>query len=94
MKDIHFSVNPKKSSKQQALDVIRQLSDTIPIERAQMRLRLTLPKKNAKALVERMRPLFSTVESEEWMGDLELVGTSCFLVTQYAALEQLGPIDC
>jgi len=39
MKDLHFSVKPTQGVKQQALDVIRQLQDTIPIERAQMSVR-------------------------------------------------------
>jgi ribosome maturation protein Sdo1 len=54
MKDIHFSVRvlavspmmmqikPTKSVKQQALEVIRTLKETIPIERATMSLRLVV----------------------------------------------------
>lgn len=45
MKDIHYSVNPNRNSKQQTLDVIRKLkeSNTIPIQQAQMRVQITMP---------------------------------------------------
>ncbi|CAI5465383.1 unnamed protein product [Closterium sp. Yama58-4] len=43
IRDIHFSVDPNRSSKQQALDLIRQLSKRFPITRARMELRLVLP---------------------------------------------------
>ncbi|CAI5969871.1 unnamed protein product [Closterium sp. NIES-65] len=43
IRDIHFSVDPNRSSKQQALDLIRQLSQRFPITRARMELRLVLP---------------------------------------------------
>ena len=40
--DLHFSVNPNKNAKQQALEVIRAFkeSGSIKIDRAQMRLRI------------------------------------------------------
>ncbi|GJP38564.1 hypothetical protein CLOM_g23005 [Closterium sp. NIES-68] len=43
IRDIHFSVDPNRSSKQQALDLIRQLAQRFPIARARMELRLVLP---------------------------------------------------
>jgi ribosome maturation protein SDO1 len=43
LKDIHFNVNPKRSAKQQALDVIPKLKERFHIERAQMQLVLKLP---------------------------------------------------
>jgi len=44
MKDnIHYSVHPTRSTKQQALDVIRLLSSKISITRAQMRLKIKVP---------------------------------------------------
>ena len=42
MKDTHFSIQPGKSEKVQALEVIRQLQAAgVPIERAKMRIRQT-----------------------------------------------------
>ncbi|CAM9172234.1 unnamed protein product [Lampetra planeri] len=40
MRDAHISVRPHKGTKQQALEVIRVLKQSMAIERAQMRLRL------------------------------------------------------
>eukprot|EP00055_Hartaetosiga_balthica_P003756 m.8904 g.8904 ORF g.8904 m.8904 type:complete len:252 (+) comp3297_c0_seq1:122-877(+) len=74
MRDLHFSVRPQTSTKSQALEVIRQLQETIKIERALMTVRLTLPGKNGKAAKDALKPLFREIESEEWDGDLELIG--------------------
>ncbi|XP_004075288.1 ribosome maturation protein SBDS [Oryzias latipes] len=81
MKDIHYSVKPNKSTKQQALEVIRQLKETMEIQRAHMRLRLQLPAKEAKRLKEKLKPLLQVVESEEFDEELEmicLVDPGCF----------------
>lgn len=66
MKDIHFSVKPNRNAKQQALDVIPQLKLVMPIERAQMRLRIVLSDKEAKKLKEKIEKLSSKIESENW----------------------------
>lgn len=67
MKDqIHFSVKPNRNSKQQALEVISQLKEAIPIERAQMRLRILIQRKEARKLREKVTKMVSKVESEEW----------------------------
>ncbi|XP_060903137.1 ribosome maturation protein SBDS [Labrus mixtus] len=73
MKDIHYSIKPNKSSKQQALEVIRQLTETMQIQRAHMRLRLVLPAKEAKRLKEKLKPLVQVVESEDFDEELEMV---------------------
>ncbi|XP_012727921.2 ribosome maturation protein SBDS [Fundulus heteroclitus] len=73
MKDIHYSVKPNRSTKQQALEVIRQLKETMEIQRAHMRLRLVVPAKEAKRLKEKLKPLLQVVESEEFDEELEMV---------------------
>ncbi|KAF0289749.1 Ribosome maturation protein SBDS [Amphibalanus amphitrite] len=67
MKDMHFSVKPNRNSKQQALDVIKQLqsSGVMPIERAQMRLRVQLPAKEGKHARKRIREMSSSVEEDD-----------------------------
>lgn len=57
----------------QALEVIRQLKETMEIQRAHMRLRLVLPAKEAKRLKEKLKPLLQVVESEDFDEDLEMV---------------------
>ncbi|KAJ2060678.1 hypothetical protein GGI17_003557 [Coemansia sp. S146] len=67
MADIHYSVNPNRSAKQQALDVIKQIQEqnTVPISRAQMRIRISMPRKDAKRLREKILELVATIEDEE-----------------------------
>ncbi|XP_076002702.1 ribosome maturation protein SBDS isoform X2 [Genypterus blacodes] len=81
MKDIHYSVKANKNTKQQALDVIRQLKETMEIQRAHMKLRLVLPAKEGKRLKEKLKPLLAVVESEDFVEELEmvcLVDPGCF----------------
>lgn len=73
MKDIHFSVKANKSTKQQALEVIKQLKESIQIQRAHMRLRFVLPAKDGKRLKEKLRPLIKAVEDEDFDDQLEMV---------------------
>lgn len=75
MKDIHYSVKTGKSAKSQALDVIKQLQakNTISIERSRMRVRVTLPTKEAKRLKDKVVPLVEKVEDEDWADEWELV---------------------
>ncbi|XP_077422899.1 ribosome maturation protein SBDS [Vanacampus margaritifer] len=73
MKDIHYSVKANKSTKQQALEVIRQLKESMQIQRAHMRLRLLLPGKEAKRLKEKIKPFMQVVESEDFEENLQIV---------------------
>lgn len=50
MRDLHVNVRPKKSAKQQALDVIQLLQKSLPISRARMRVRVECPARQAKEL--------------------------------------------
>ncbi|KAI9475810.1 MAG: SBDS protein C-terminal domain-containing protein [Benjaminiella poitrasii] len=68
MQDLHLSVNPKRSTKSQALDVIKQLQEKqiLPIQRAQMKIRVTLPQsKESKKLREKILALVTSVEDED-----------------------------
>lgn len=71
MKQIHFSINPKKNTKQQALEVIKKLKEVLPIERCMMKLRIITHKRNKQKLKE----LASEIESENVEGDgiLEII---------------------
>lgn len=61
----------------QALEVIRQLKESMEIQRAHMRLRLVLPAKEGKRLKEKLKPLLQVVESEDFDEELEMV---CFFL--------------
>nr|CAB3265875.1 ribosome maturation protein SBDS-like [Phallusia mammillata] len=71
--DIHYSVNPNRNAKQQALQVIKMLKEKIPINRAEMRLRFFLPGKDSKKTKEKLKTLIKTVENEEFSSGLEMV---------------------
>ena len=58
----------------QALEVIKQLKESIPIARAQMRIRLSVPREFSKKIRDKLVQFAETVEAEEWdMGALDLV---------------------
>ncbi|KAI8972995.1 SBDS protein C-terminal domain-containing protein [Pilobolus umbonatus] len=68
MQDLHLSINPKRSPKSQALDVIKQLQEKqlLPIQRAQMRLRITLSQsKECKLVKEKVLALVTSIEDED-----------------------------
>ena len=73
MKDIHYSVKANRSTKQQALDVIKQLKESMQIQRAHMRMRLMLPAKEGKRIKEKLKPLIKVVESEAFDDQMEMV---------------------
>ncbi|TPX67936.1 hypothetical protein SpCBS45565_g03458 [Spizellomyces sp. 'palustris'] len=75
MADLHFSVNPNRNAKQQALEVIKQLQEkqTIPIARAQMRLRVAIPGKEGKRVKEKISSLIESTEDEDWGDEYELI---------------------
>jgi ribosome maturation protein SDO1 len=70
MHDIHYSIT-KQSSKQQALDVIKQIqaADLMPIEQAKLRIKVCISGNNSKKIKEKLSSLFETVEEENWNED-------------------------
>lgn len=66
MKDIHFSVNVNKSAKQQSLEVIPLIKSEIPLERAQMRVRILLSGKDARKTRDKAVKLAMNIEEENW----------------------------
>lgn len=70
MKDLHYSVKPNQSAKQQALNVIKLLKETIPIERAKMRIRVVFKGKDGKKIREKLIKLETVeLENEDRDGD-------------------------
>lgn len=54
MKDVHYSVKLNQNVKQQALQVIKLLKESIPIERAQLRVRIVLPSKFGRKIKDKI----------------------------------------
>lgn len=67
MKELHFNANTSKTAKVQALEVIGLMEASLPVKRANMRLRVEVPGKEAKGVADKLRPLFSFVEKEEFV---------------------------
>ena len=67
MKECHIAVKPNKNSKQQALETIGKLKETLPIERAQMRMKVSTPVRFNNKIRKQLGKLGAacTVESEE-----------------------------
>ena len=62
----------------QALDVIKKFkeTETMPIDRAQMRLKILLPIKEGKKIKTKLKMMIKTMEREEFGEQLEMVGHS------------------
>ena len=68
--------------------MIRLLKNSMDIERAKMRIRVTIPSKDAKKLKEKLTSLVSSTEHEDWDADWVLVCTFsvCMLLYMHVYL--------
>ncbi|GAA5973454.1 hypothetical protein JCM11641_006469 [Rhodosporidiobolus odoratus] len=75
MNEVGYNINGSKAAKAQALDLIKllQSKSTLPIARAQMRVRITMPSKEGKKLKDKVIALVGKVEDDEWSEEWELV---------------------
>lgn len=85
MKQVHFSLKPNRNSKQQALDTINKLKQVIPIEKAQMKLRVLCHKKHRKQLKE----LAAEVEDDQISSDGVLEMTILVDPGNFRVIDQL-----
>jgi ribosome maturation protein SDO1 len=76
MGEVGFSVKADKGGKAQALDLIKHLStdSTLPIQRVRMRVRITMPSKDAKRVKEKVLAEVEEVEEDEMDAEWEAVG--------------------
>lgn len=65
MKECHIAVKPNKNAKQQALETIGKIKGQIPLERAQMRLRLSFNIDVAKKMLSSLKQIPSLVNEKE-----------------------------
>lgn len=71
-----YSTRADKTAKAQALDLIRQLSQpesVLPVQRVRMRVRITMPSKDAKRVKEKVLELVDEVEEEDMDAEWEAV---------------------
>lgn len=65
LRDIHFSIDSKRSAKQQALEALPKLQTIFPIRRAEMRFSASVPIAKEEVLMEFVRENKGTIESSE-----------------------------
>mmetsp|Transcript_32902 Transcript_32902/g.84959 ORF Transcript_32902/g.84959 Transcript_32902/m.84959 type:complete len:356 (-) Transcript_32902:178-1245(-) len=66
MKEIHYSASESRPSKQQALEVIKQLIEAqFPIQRAEMRLRISVDLSGEGELKRAVKEMGATIESDD-----------------------------
>ncbi|EFN60113.1 hypothetical protein CHLNCDRAFT_11851, partial [Chlorella variabilis] len=68
LRDVHFSVDPKRPAKAQALEALPLLKSRFPIERARMRLKLAVPLSSKDELLELVRQQGGVVEEQDLIG--------------------------
>lgn len=84
---IQYKVVPSKNAKTQAQTVIKELSEHMNIQRAQMRVQLQVPSKG-KAIKEKLESHVHSWESIEW-GDGELDATALIDPGNFRVIEDL-----
>lgn len=91
MKECHIGVNPSKGAKQQALEAVPKLAAKIPIERAQMRVRLTFPADHAttKKVKAALKKIRMTLEHEDTSSGETFVLVCLVDPGQYRPLDDL-----
>jgi ribosome maturation protein SDO1 len=70
LKDVHFSVDPKRPAKTQALEALPILKSRFPIERARMRLRITMPLTGGDDLKELLNSRAAAIEEQDLHGNM------------------------
>jgi len=68
LKDVHFSVDPKRPAKAQALEALPLLQEKFPIQRASMRLRITVPMDASDELMDLLTRKGAVVEERDFAG--------------------------
>lgn len=87
MKECHIAVKPNKSSKQQAIETVGKLQAQIPIERAQMRIKLVVPITMSKPVKKSLAKLKLKTEKDEKVDD-DIVMVCLIDPGQYRTLDE------
>jgi SBDS protein C-terminal domain len=69
LRDVHIAVDPKRPAKQQALEAIPKLRERFPIERAMMRVALSVPVATRAELADVLATRGARCEAEDLVGE-------------------------
>ena len=72
LKEVHFTVKPGRNAKQQALEAIPKLKSAMNIDRAQMRVRISMGTSQWKSNSEKIQNMGS-IEDKDISGDTATV---------------------
>lgn len=91
--EVGFSVKTDKPAKAQALELIKKLSegDVLPIRRVRMRVRITMPSKDAKRIGDKVKAEVEEVEEEEPGQEWEAVSQIGALELLISQIVQINP---
>merc|ERR1712241_599550 len=88
MKECHIAVKANKGAKQQALETVTKLKVQLPIERAQMRLRIAVPLQGNKKVSNGLKKIGAVIEKEE-KSEVDVVTVCLVDPGQYRAIDEL-----
>ena len=92
-----YSVKTDKPAKAQALELIKKLSesDVLPIRRVRMRVRITMPSKDAKRIGDKVKAECEEVEEEDPGQEWEAVslGSNSRLLLEFE-IQRKSLADC
>ena len=88
LRDVHFSIDPKRSVKQQALEALPKLQAIFPIKRAEMRFTAVVPSAKEDALMTFVRENNGTIETSD-LSATEASATFTMDPSTYRALDKL-----
>lgn len=77
LKDIHFSVDPKRPAKTQAVEALPLLKDRFPIERARMYLKIHVPLSCCQELESVLKNENASIEEDEICGSMVVL--KCYI---------------
>eukprot|EP00890_Picochlorum_soloecismus_P001857 jgi/Picsp_1/2672/NSC_00902-R1_ribosome maturation protein sbds-like len=77
LKDIHFSVDPKRPAKTQAVEALPLLQDRFPIERARMYLKIHVPLSCCQELKSVLKNESGSIEEDDICGSMVVV--KCYI---------------
>lgn len=95
LKEIHFQPTASQSPKKQALEAIRLLSLSLPIERSKMKVRIALPLRDAKTHRTKLEPYLGLVEDVQSTAALLVIVAiiepgHCRAISEYLEAETRG----
>jgi len=89
MKECHIAVKANKGAKQQALDTVGKLKAQLPIERAQMRIRVTVSLAASKKVQQGLKKMGEVKTEKEEKSESDVIMVCLIDPGHYRAIDEL-----